>query len=611
MGKALRVLEKIGRNSSARDYRHIHSRLNTVRAGIPTPLHNSVNVHLTVRLGISSNCLRIFWDSFWPQILALIKIYFTVSDALGENCTFTTNPINGHATLSIDSKHILGVNDEIAHGNVIAYFCQPNSVLIGLPHNLCLNGAFEYLTPRCEVRCSPTVISSLTFIANCRLDKHKVPCTDAARPGTRARINCQRWYHSQNQQVTTCNSDGQWDPIPHPCEQICGHEAPQGTPFMIGGVQTSITKVPWHAGIYKRETDKQNFEHICGGSIINTKVVISAMHCFWDAKVGKPHPESMFRIAVGKYYRDFNHPNETRSQHFGIEKIHHNDMYRDRDDFYAADIAIVVLKNPIEYKVHIAAVCLKVYSAIGHREVDTKSLGMVAGWGMSDLKGTYSEYLKSVEVDIVTGPDCRQHMHTLFHNFITPDKFCAGHRGRNVSVCPGDSGGGLVIAEKSDNKSTYYLRGIVSAGQLGGNLCDANSYTTYLNTAYFDDWIINLSEPYRVPITPNVASSASNKTECTLKKIPDHAFVRELRSGDLLRIDDKMQHEQTILYSCKNKKYQLNGNPTNLCYHGSWLNKAPHCEPIGENVMPASPPKASGKICANNLAAQAPLSPRS
>lgn len=98
--------------------------------------------------------------------------------------------------------------------------------------------------------------------------------------GTYARVNCRDRYVRQSgskQQIITCGDDGVWTPLPDTCSPICGEEAPEGTPYVVGGFSASINEVPWHVGIYKFNGTGYSLQ--CGGTIINARVVISAMHC--------------------------------------------------------------------------------------------------------------------------------------------------------------------------------------------------------------------------------------------------------------------------------------------------------------------------------------------
>lgn len=126
----------------------------------------------------------------------------------------------------------------------------------------------------------------------------------------------------------------------------------------MGGEPVNITKVPWHVGIYRKIRADGPFEQQCGGTILNAKAIVTAIHCFWDPYERKPHPEIQFSIAVGKVNRDYNAQEALKTQVFGVEKIHYPEGYTDIIAYYAQDIAVVILNGFIEFSSYVMPVCL-------------------------------------------------------------------------------------------------------------------------------------------------------------------------------------------------------------------------------------------------------------
>lgn len=125
-------------------------------------------------------------------------------------------------------------------------------------------------------------------------------------------------------------------------------------------------------------------------------------------------------------------------------------------------------------------------------------LGRVAGWGLTSSGGKASPVLKYVDLRTVDHAKCLADSDIEFRPNITPDKFCAGYLNQNISVCQGDSGGGLVFPKTEDGRKKFYLRGIVSTGVLSmESSCDSNKYTTFTNIAYFDQMIATYTSQYR------------------------------------------------------------------------------------------------------------------
>lgn len=137
-------------------------------------------------------------------------------------------------------------------------------------------------------------IQGVTISANCfsivNNTQKSTSCVRPAEPGTIAYVSCQRGYEKNGpQQTLTCLGDGRWSPAPQRCTQICG-EINEGTAYVVGGSVTNITRVPWHVGIYRKEREDGRYQQICGGTILTSRVVISAMvisfiFFFWDQQL--------------------------------------------------------------------------------------------------------------------------------------------------------------------------------------------------------------------------------------------------------------------------------------------------------------------------------------
>lgn len=416
-------------------------------------------------------------------------------------CRITKLPKNGFAGYLSNPNEHLGINDVVDNFVSVEYSCTDNHVVIGNTTNICISGQWQFDIPECKPRCTPNDIFSITFVANCYRNENgsekQVRCTEPAKPGTIARINCQRGYENVKaaQQVISCSDDGRWRPAPNTCTQICGEEGPEGTPYVVGGSVANITKVPWHVGIYKQFDT--SFQQWCGGTILNAKVVISAMHCFWDRSEDKPFDYREFRVVAGKFKRDYTAVEDLKTQVFSLAGIHYlEEEYIDLRGLYANDIVLLVLNSYIEYKAHVAPICIEYGLYNDDRIVTPGWIGRVAGWGLEESSGQPSPVLKLIELPAVSRSECTAKSSKEFIPFITSDKFCAGYL-TGLSVCQGDSGGGLVFPKTVGEKTTYYIRGIVSTGANKANSCDNDKYTTFTNIAYFLHFIANVEIPNR------------------------------------------------------------------------------------------------------------------
>lgn len=414
------------------------------------------------------------------------------------SCQITKIPRNGWIEQIAPPNYKLSYGEYVDSISEVRYRCQSNHLPNGADTNFCFQGEWKFGVPDCEPFCSTKVISGVSIQpVSCYIGDTDVRCTEAAKPGTIARISCRSRYElpGTKQQILTCSENGEWSPQPQVCTATCGEEAPSGTPYIVGGFETNITKVPWHAGIYKR--DGNTFQLQCGGTIVNARVIISAMHCFWDRAENKPYPASQFRVAVGKAALDYLSTEDLRAQYFDVERIFYDDGYADVTGNFAADIVMIILKTTIEFQAHIAPICIPYGLAYDDVIVPSGWEGRVAGWGLTESGGKPSPVLKITELPVVDRQTCLANSPITFRPQVTSDKFCAGFAGLGVGVCQGDSGGGLVFPEVINSRTRYNLRGIVSTGPNKAGSCDSDLFTTFTNILYYEKLIQLYETRYR------------------------------------------------------------------------------------------------------------------
>lgn len=483
----------------------------------------------------------------------------------------------------------LSVNARVENFAHIKYTCIENHHVIGESMNFCLSGKWLNPMPECQPRCSASVITSITFLASCYLKNNNrdsvVRCTDPAVPGTKAHIICKYGYENQRtpEQMVTCENDGRWSPLPTECAQICGERAAEGTPLIFGGEYVNIIKVPWHVGIYKQNSEDSDFIQQCGGTIINSKVVISAAHCFWNRQSNKLNSETLYRVVAGKYYRAFNDPRENNTyQTVGIEKIIIAEGYIDYEGLFSGDIAILILNNYLEYKINVAPICITNYK-FDEKIVPPGTSGLVAGWGLVSSGGDPSDRLKQVELPVIQREQCLKAVDQSFRPFLTSDKFCAGLL-TGVGVCVGDSGGGLVFSKTINGHTVYYLRGIVSIGHNKDGSCDIDKYAVFTNTAHFWDLIQYHELANRPKLNKESYLPETSSKSCFVDHVPDNGFVTIYKQSDILVLGKEVQNLMLVQYACI-PTYHLIGNEINVCVNGSWSNRSPNCEPNSNSKL--------------------------
>lgn len=169
------------------------------------------------------------------------------------------------------------------------------------------------------------------------------------------------------------------------------------------------------------------------------KAFIVLAHCFFEEE---PEgivllPKEWHRVVVGKYYRELNATEKLQTQILNLAEIRSVPGYDGYAGHYAADMSILILDGYIDYKNHIAPVCIDYnleYST--ERVVPSGWVGFISGWGFTSLAGNASQSLKKISMPVVEFATCKTEAPSDYRPFITPDKYCAGYRDGS-GVCQG------------------------------------------------------------------------------------------------------------------------------------------------------------------------------
>ncbi|KAJ6660590.1 hypothetical protein lerEdw1_017587 [Lerista edwardsae] len=227
---------------------------------------------------------------------------------------------------------------------------------------------------------------------------------------------------------------------------------------ITGGLASArFGKWPWQASL------KRNNIHRCGATLISNTWLITAAHCFREAR----NPQQ-WTVSFGTYLRS---PLLVRL----VKTIIVHEKY-----YYPAheyDIAVVQLANPVEFTRAVHRVCLPDADEIFPYKIDA----VVTGWGALSNNGETPNVLQEAMVKLIDSRTCNRR--EVYDGAITPGMLCAGYLEGGVDACQGDSGGPLVTP---DSRSMWYLVGIVSWGDDCGK---PNKPGVYTRVTYFRDWI--------------------------------------------------------------------------------------------------------------------------
>ncbi|KYN28211.1 PREDICTED: trypsin-1-like [Trachymyrmex cornetzi] len=207
---------------------------------------------------------------------------------------------------------------------------------------------------------------------------------------------------------------------------------------IVGGVETLVNQYPWMVLLLYRG------QFYCGGTIINSRYVLTACHCVDRFDINK--------LIARILEHDRSSTNESKTQDFQIEKVIKHPSYSTTN--YDNDIALLKLKNAIKFQGPMRPACLpeKAKTFAGKK-------GIVTGWGAIKEGGQVSHTLQEVFVPILSNAECRATKYPA--RKITDNMMCAGLKQGGKDSCQGDSGGPMHVEENG----VHQVVGVVSWGE--------------------------------------------------------------------------------------------------------------------------------------------------
>lgn len=158
---------------------------------------------------------------------------------------------------------------------------------------------------------------------------YSVPENQPVVSGTVATIKCKNAYKSPANDPMyrhiTCLETGQWNQPVFNCTPSmeifkfviiktiyynifveCGIETLNLRPLIVNGQNAMAPEFPWNVGIYRSDSRYgEDHLHICGGTIVSERLVLSAAHCFYDTSVKGLNSNRDYFIGAGKTHQDW------------------------------------------------------------------------------------------------------------------------------------------------------------------------------------------------------------------------------------------------------------------------------------------------------------------
>ncbi|XP_037136104.1 suppressor of tumorigenicity 14 protein homolog isoform X3 [Syngnathus acus] len=303
-------------------------------------------------------------------------------------------------------------------------------------------------------------------VVDCQDRSDEMNCTRAYAKG----CSSSSYKCANGKCVTTLNPecDGLKDCQDGSDELRCGCGVrPRKRPKIVGGTDASPGSWPWQVSL-----QMERYGHVCGATLLATRWLVSAAHCFQDSDAIKYSDPRSWRAYMGMRLMAAG-KSAIAAASRPVRRIVPHPNYEQLTSDY--DIALVELGAPVFFNELVQPVCVPAPShafAIG-------TSCFVTGWGVLTEDGELASRLQEAPVRIINRNTCNK----LYDDAVTPRMLCAGNLQGGVDACQGDSGGPLVCQELGRR---WFLAGIVSWGE---GCARQNRPGVYTQVVKFANWI--------------------------------------------------------------------------------------------------------------------------
>ncbi|KAK3104192.1 hypothetical protein FSP39_025166, partial [Pinctada imbricata] len=250
---------------------------------------------------------------------------------------------------------------------------------------------------------------------------------------------------------------------------------------IVNGVDSDAGQWPWQVSL--QYNNRGSYTHICGGSLIDNKWVLTAAHCVeFDDSVAN------FRVVLGEHVQSEDHGPE---QIIAVSHIIMHKNYNGGANGIPNDIALLRIAFAADVsKPEIGIVSLP---SSENQAFTASDNCYISGWGKTSAmvviplllsillfpsaSSGAADVLQHVKIDVMTNNACSWRW--LFSQTILDTHICVG--GGTESACNGDSGGPLVCNMGGE----WVLAGVTS---WGSSSCQ-NMPNVYTRVSEYLDWI--------------------------------------------------------------------------------------------------------------------------
>ncbi|MEY9948294.1 trypsin-like serine protease [Kitasatospora sp. GAS1066B] len=204
---------------------------------------------------------------------------------------------------------------------------------------------------------------------------------------------------------------------------------------IVGGWADSTVQRPWVVAVASRaQFGDTRSGQFCGGTLVTPTKVVTAAHCFYDERYGRPTDRPGLAVIVGRSDLTTQDGAEVPVTNVWIHPQYSFDQNMQ-------DVAVLTLATPQAGRA--------VLPMVGQGESAPYAPGtraQVYGWGDTTGHATYADTLHGVDVPVVADSVCaRDYPGGSDGTFDAHGMVCAGESRGGKDACQGDSGGPLVV----------------------------------------------------------------------------------------------------------------------------------------------------------------------
>ncbi|KAK5600861.1 hypothetical protein CRENBAI_008504 [Crenichthys baileyi] len=432
----------------------------------------------------------------------VVSIQFHSDDSgenLGWRLSYTTKGSQCPILKAPSNAVMVPIQSEYSFKDHVVFSCQPGFLLIqdgGMSDHLQLecqaDGSWSGSPPRCHmVDCGipKNVDGAIVMFRN-----HD----SSTLLGATVRYVCMEDRVQLSNSSFRCGPTGEWvdaeggTEVPI-CLRACGlpsRSLPSQVKRIVGGRSAEPGLFPWQVLLSVEDLSRVPEDRWFGsGALLSESWILTAAHVLRsqrrDTSVVPVVPDHV-KVFLGLHSIRDKHSSTSRS----VDQIFLHPDFQPNN--YNNDIALLRLSERVEFNRMVLPICLPPAHSQDHPSfLLPHSLGLVAGWGISNASSTpspsplTSDLLQYVKLPVVPQDECRASYTLRSVNYnITDNMFCAGFFQGGRDTCLGDSGGAFVM----EVKRRWAVFGLVSWG--GPEDCGSQRvYGVYTRVDKYVNWI--------------------------------------------------------------------------------------------------------------------------